>query len=203
MGKRSENKTKNKIALAAWKLFNENGYEATTVEEIIEAAGTSRGTFYHYYDGKDALIASMVFVLDEEYEKIYQKMNDSWNSFEKLMYLDIEMCRFIENKFSADMTSQIFGSQLTVRGSKSLLARNRSFYRIIRKILDEGQSNGEISSKFTVNEILNNYAILERGIIYDWCMCNGEYNLSPYARQVMPLYMKPFFLVPCNLDFRY
>ncbi len=33
------------------------GYEDTTVEEIIEASGTSRGSFYHYFDGKDALLS--------------------------------------------------------------------------------------------------------------------------------------------------
>lgn len=201
MARRSE--TKNKIAMAAWKLFNEYGYEDTTVEQIIEESGTSRGSFYHYFDGKDALIASMAFVIDDEYERIYRRMDDSLNSFEKLIYLDIEMCRFIENKFTVEMTSQVFGNQLSTRGAKSLLARNRQFYILVRKILDEGQSRGEINPEFTINEVLNNYATLERGIIYDWCLCNGEYNLTPYARQMMPLFMKSFFLVPCNVEIKY
>ena len=69
MGKRSERNTKGKIASAAWTLFTEKGYDNTTIEDIIEASGTSRGSFYHYFEGKDSLIASMTFVLDEEYQK--------------------------------------------------------------------------------------------------------------------------------------
>ena len=41
--------TKSKIVKAAWTLFHKNGYEQTTVDEIIAASKTSKGTFYHYF----------------------------------------------------------------------------------------------------------------------------------------------------------
>ena len=51
------------ILSAAQELFFSKGYEATTVQEIIDAVGIAKGTFYHYFDSKvdllDALIASM------------------------------------------------------------------------------------------------------------------------------------------------
>ena len=53
MSKRRPNNTKGKIIKAAWELFYQNGYEDTTVEEIIERSGTSKGSFYHYFKGKD------------------------------------------------------------------------------------------------------------------------------------------------------
>ena len=37
--------TKKKIVSAAWKLFYEQSYESTTVEEIVEESGTSKGSF--------------------------------------------------------------------------------------------------------------------------------------------------------------
>ena len=57
MKKRSD--TKGRIVDAAWKLFYDQGYENTTVEEIIAASGTSKGSFYHYFSGKDALLSSL------------------------------------------------------------------------------------------------------------------------------------------------
>ncbi len=53
MAKRKKQLTKKKIVTAAWKLFYRQGYDDTTVDEIIREAGTSKGTFYHYFDGKD------------------------------------------------------------------------------------------------------------------------------------------------------
>ena len=41
MAKKNLKKTKSKIVSAAWKLFYEQGYEDTTIEEIIEESGTS------------------------------------------------------------------------------------------------------------------------------------------------------------------
>ena len=43
MAKKKARNTKSRIVTAAWKLFYEQGYDDTTVEEIIEASGTSRG----------------------------------------------------------------------------------------------------------------------------------------------------------------
>ena len=40
----------------AWRLFDEKGYENTTIDEIILQSGTSKGSFYHYYSGKDELL---------------------------------------------------------------------------------------------------------------------------------------------------
>ena len=47
--KSSKNNTRGRIIEAAWQLFYRQGYDDTTVEEIIEASQTSRGSFYHYF----------------------------------------------------------------------------------------------------------------------------------------------------------
>ena len=38
-----------KIIDTAWELFYENGYENTTVNDIIRKVGTSKGGFYYYF----------------------------------------------------------------------------------------------------------------------------------------------------------
>lgn len=44
------------IQSAALRLFDEQGYEATTVEQIAAAANVSRATFFNYFAGKDAAV---------------------------------------------------------------------------------------------------------------------------------------------------
>ena len=70
MARKSTRNTRGKIVNAAWKLFYEQGYEDTTVEEIIELSQTSKGSFYHYFDGKDALLSSLSYLFDEKYEEL-------------------------------------------------------------------------------------------------------------------------------------
>ncbi|MGW7422037.1 TetR/AcrR family transcriptional regulator [Streptomyces sp. NPDC054813] len=44
------------IRSAALRLFDEQGYEATTVEQIAAAANVSRATFFNYFAGKEAVV---------------------------------------------------------------------------------------------------------------------------------------------------
>ena len=47
---------RDEVAKHAWTLFAAHGYEATTVDQIADAAGMSRRTFFRYFDGKDELV---------------------------------------------------------------------------------------------------------------------------------------------------
>jgi TetR/AcrR family transcriptional repressor of nem operon len=47
--------TKEKLLAAAEQLMLAKGYTATSVDEICEAAGVTKGSFFHYFDGKEQL----------------------------------------------------------------------------------------------------------------------------------------------------
>jgi AcrR family transcriptional regulator len=53
---RKKAQTRDAIERAAIRLFDAQGYEATTVDQIADAADVSVRTFYRYFDSKDAVI---------------------------------------------------------------------------------------------------------------------------------------------------
>jgi len=192
MSKKNNRNTKGKIVSSAWKLFYENGYDDTTVEEIIEESGTSRGSFYHYFEGKDALLGSLSYVFDEKYMELTDSINKDMGSFETLLYLNSELFSMIENSISLDLLARLYSTQLTTRGDKHLLDHNRFYYKLLKKIVSEGISNGEFSPEYTVNEIVKAYALCERAILYDWCLCNGNYSLKQYSQQLLPMFLNGY-----------
>lgn len=189
MSKKKKRNTKGKIISAAWKLFYEQGYDDTTVEEIIEESGTSRGSFYHYFSGKDALLSTLSMIFDEKYEALSETLNPEDPAFEKLMYLNRELFSMIENEISMDLLARLYSSQLVTRDEKHLLDHNRVYYRLLREIIREGQKKGEIRDTLTVNEVVKLYALCERALLYDWCLCDGEYSLARYSEEMMPVFM--------------
>ena len=60
---RKRQSTKARIVKSAWNLFYKNGYEQTTVEEIIAASKTSKGTFTTISKEKEALLNSLSYLL--------------------------------------------------------------------------------------------------------------------------------------------
>ena len=84
MAKNTRN-TRGRIISAAWELFYEQGYDDTTVEEIIERSATSKGSFYHYFDGKDALLSSLSYLFDEEYARLQQELPAGMDAFERII----------------------------------------------------------------------------------------------------------------------
>ena len=189
MQRKKGRNTKKKIVSAAWRLFYEQGYDSTTIDDIVEESGTSRGSFYHYFEGKDALLGTLSEVFDEKYEELLETMSPDMPSFEKLMYLNQELFAMIENTISLDLLARLYSTQLVTNSEKHLLDHNRVYYRVIRRIAAEGQRSGELSQDMTANEIAKIYALCERGLLYDWCLCGGEYSLKNYARRMMPMFL--------------
>ena len=70
MPRKNTRNTRGKIVSAAWKLFYEQGYEDTTVEDIIFESATSKGTFYHYFKSKEDLLSLFSYIFDERYEEL-------------------------------------------------------------------------------------------------------------------------------------
>ncbi len=189
MSKKTERNTKGKIINAAWNLFYEQGYDNTTVEEIIDASQTSKGSFYHYFEGKDALLGSLSYIFDEEYEKLQKSFPIKMTSFEKLLYLNAKLFSMIEDRIDIELLTRLYSTQLVTKGEKHLLDNKRLYYKLLRQIVSQGQKNGELTNEMTANEIVKLYAICERSLIYDWCLCNGEYSLSSYAKKTMPMFL--------------
>ena len=192
MAKKTTRNTREKIIDAAWKLFYRQGYDDTTVEEIIEESGTSRGSFYHYFQGKDALLSTLADVFDRKYEELTETLDPNQDRFEQLMYLNRELFAMLENSISLDLVARLYSSQLVTRGAKSLLDHGRTYYRLLRQIVLQGQQRGELRANITANEMVRVYALCERALIYDWCLSGGDYSLTQYGQTMMPMFLQGF-----------
>ncbi len=188
--KKNSRNTKGKIVSAAWKLFYEQGYDETTVEEIVEESGTSRGSFYHYFEGKDALLSSLSVLFDDKYEELSTTMDPDLSPIDKLKYINQELFLMIENTVSVELLGRLFATQLTTSGERHLLNTNRTYYKLLRQITTEGHRQGLFKDELSINDITRAYAMFERGLMYDWCISSGNYSLCQHAQTIMPMFLE-------------
>ena len=192
MPRKSGRNTKGRIVSAAWKLFYEQGYDNTTVEDIIFESETSKGSFYHYFEGKDALLGSLSMIFDEKYEELRQEMAPDMHAADKLLYMNHELFTMIDNTVSVELLARLFSTQLTTKGEKHLLNRDRMYFKLLHQVVRQGMERRELRTDMTANEIINDYAMFERALMYDWCLSGGEYSLVQYAREMMPMLLDGF-----------
>ena len=185
MPKKNKN-TKTKIVSAAWELFYKNGYDDTTVDDIVELSGTSKGSFYHYFESKDALLDSLAYLFDEKYEELACQIPPEMHSFDALLFLNRELFDLIDNSIDQQLIAKLYSAQLVKKGEKSLLDNDRFYFKLLRRIVTEGQACGELTSELTVNEIVRLYAMCERAMIAEWCMANWSFSLKHYSERILP-----------------
>jgi AcrR family transcriptional regulator len=191
MARKSITNTKSRIVDAAWKLFYEQGFENTTVEEIIALSATSKGSFYHYFAGKDDLVGSLAYLFDEKYEELAAGLASDAPALETLLFLNKELFSMIENRIDIPLLTRLLSTQLTLQGSKQLLDHDRVYFKLLRRIITEGRQRGELSNAFTVSEMVRFYAMAERAMLYEWCLRGGDYALTDYAARMLPLMLTP------------
>ena len=189
---RKRQPTKTRIVKAAWNLFYKNGYDHTTIEDIIAASKTSKGTFYHYFKGKEALLNSLSYLFDEKYEELYNTVDADLSSYDKLLFLNRELFLMIEESVDISLLAYLYSSQLTTKDKKSLSDKKRFYFKWITEIITDGLERGEFRNTSTAEELMNIYAMYERALLYDWALFKGRYSLSEYSNKLLPHVLDTF-----------
>jgi AcrR family transcriptional regulator len=135
-----------RLLSAATRLFAERGFERTSVQEIVDAAGVTKGAMYHYFTSKDDL-------LQEIYARVLRMQMERLNRFadmdapvaERLHAAAMDVVvTTIEN---LDDSKIFFRSmhQLAPEIQKAVRADRRRYHERFRDLVLEGQRTGVFS----------------------------------------------------------
>ena len=138
--------TKSKIVKAAWTLFHKNGYEQTTVDEIIAASKTSKGTFYHYFKGKEALLNTLSYLFDDKYEELAGIVDPDLSAYDKLLFFNHELFYMIETTIDVNLLASLYSSQLITKDKRSLLESDRYYFTWLTDTISSAIESGEFKN---------------------------------------------------------
>ena len=161
---------RSEIIHASWKLFRARGYDKTTVDEIIAQSNIAKGTFYHHFQGKSALLGTLSDIFDDKYRELEQDLDPAQSVAEQIPALNRAMFGYIEQEIPVELLSALLASQLNPGGDRSLVNQDRYYFGIHRKLIAKGQDDGDITRDVSVHDIVRLYAMAERSMLYDWCL---------------------------------
>lgn len=184
---------KDKIISVAVNLFTSIGYDKVTVNQIIEASNTSKGTFYHYFKAKNELLGYILDMHDEELKAFLLALPNDMTSLEKVKELVSCVLRtyYKENdEIATANIKQIYKSQLELPDHrKFLLNEDRYIFKIFYELVDAASDNGEIQDELTSKEIVRTIMLMLRGALFNWYLSGTRFNLVDKGCYLINLYI--------------
>lgn len=174
----NEQKQRQQLLNAAWKLFYQKGYQNTTMEDILREAHCSKGRFYYYFRAKAELLDSLYELFDEKYEGFYESIDKALGSFDQLLLLNRFMFDFMSRQIGRELLTNLYISQLSGTTGIRFWGEQRSFVKIILEIVKRGQERGEIRSDIDCHTLASDIVAEERSQLISWCLAGGIYDLT-------------------------
>lgn len=140
----SADSTNERLVRVALELFLKQGYAQTSMQEIVDTAGVTKGAFYHYFRSKDDLVLlAHETYLDRQLEDIEQIEDSSMTSAEKLETLMVHMVRGVVDSRPSVALFLEERRFLTGPRFREVKRRRDTFVAKLDGLLEQGIKRGE------------------------------------------------------------
>lgn len=179
-------KTKQKLFTSAAKLFNQYDFNEVTVDRIVEVAGVAKGTFYIYFESKDALIAAFlsdyVRKVDTDYRSVLDSFPPDASSSQILLGLIGKIADTLNNTIGCTSMRTVYKLLLTnAMDMSAVKGYDRDLYLMFADVLERGINSGEFNSGLSLEELTRHFVMAIRGISYEWCIRYSDFDLKAQA----------------------
>ena len=173
------NDTKKKLMVAAITLFASKGMSNVTLDDILKCSNTKKGSFYYYYETKEALLND---ALETLFRPIMQTRVNRLRNSGKAFRETIEDFYYNMCKETQELLYQLLGENeinsrdigfLMMEGIRSNSFARDSFYTNQREIhegirekIEKEQAEGRITGKVDSNELTTMIVTCGEGAVY-------------------------------------
>ncbi|WML37380.1 TetR/AcrR family transcriptional regulator [Clostridium sp. OS1-26] len=168
--------TKNNIYNAAAELLENNGYQNIRIEDICKKAGVSVGSFYTHFNSKNDILVEIFKRADDYFREEVSKSLGNKSVFDKIIdYFDY-YAKYDES-LGIDMAKQLYTFD-----NKMFITEGRHMQGLLNEIIIDAQKNGYLCLDIPAAEITKQLFVVARGVVYDWCLHDGGYNVREAMR---------------------
>lgn len=184
---------KKQIYDAAISLLHDYGYEYITVANICKLAHVSTGSFYHYFDSKDTLMANFFI---EGYEQFKQAqtapLDDPIDDIVSFFCSYSDYCQaqgldFIRHFYTPFNKCMDMRRSMTPSGHYAL----PSMFETAEKIR-AAVNKGILQPDIDANQIADDLCTIEKGCIFEWCICDGSFTIRDLTQRLLRNYLKAY-----------
>jgi AcrR family transcriptional regulator len=175
---RKKQETYDRLFNSAMQFFQNQGYELTSVEQITQKADVGKGTFYNYFDSKEAVVS-------EFSRRKYQEMIAAGR---EAGYSIRERLEHVLQSWSVFMVTERELAWVAVRNREQAELDKGLHYGIIG-ILSHGQRIGEITKRYDPVFLAESLEGMVLQHFMHWFVTQ-EGNLQEEMRETLNLFLE-------------
>ena len=176
---------KERILDTALELFLKQGYNETSVSQILKEASASRSAFYHYYHSKEELLFSMAYTYDDAYVEWFRKMPSDIHTVEKLKSYHTFVMERLDSSPHRPLFEARYSHQVATPDVRHIINPGRKYFQIMNLILKEGMVKKEIQSSSSCRELCDMITLYQIGFTYSWLLKKCSFPLVSYSQKVL------------------
>lgn len=178
---RKTSETQQIIFDTAMRLMSEKGFQGTTVREICACAGIPIGTFYNCYRSKVDILKRIYDDGDAYIQRSMAEDADACGALDRLRSFAVRYTQLNEQT-GIDVLRVLFYP------SNAWFSIERPMQQYVRRFVEDGQRSGEIRGDLSAHQIVENLFDILRGVCYNWCVCDGSFDLAQRTAFHMELF---------------
>lgn len=173
--------TEQKIFSTALALFDEKGYDNVTINDICHQIGLTKGAFYHHFNSKSDILIMKYKFNENSLLKYYHSISSDkpLQKLEKIIkrFLDYPKITSLE-EMKSSFKVQIDSHYQEFVGGDSAVQKN-----ILIKIIEEGQSTGDIRNDMPVELLADIIIRYKFGLYIEWCIKDGNMDITTLGQR--------------------
>ncbi len=144
---------RNEILDVAQRLISTKGYEQMTIQDIVDELQIAKGTVYHYFDSKPALLFALIQRLGDQAEQqlILHIVHDpTLSALDKLQrfFTALDQEKRMHRGFVLEFLRIWYADENAMVRYKLYEARIKRFVPILSEIVDQGHREGVLQTPY-------------------------------------------------------
>lgn len=123
-------------------LFITKGYAKTTVNDILNGVGISKGAFYYYFKSKEEVMDAVITRMVEEAQATAQAIADRHDLSAGEKFYQILTSKNVEGNHSADIVNELHHQDNSAMHQKSLVETVLALSPILAEVVEQGIKEG-------------------------------------------------------------
>ncbi len=158
------------ISARAFELFREKGYEATSVQDICDACGISKPTFYSRFASKGDLIIDFYDGVTERLNQNLSSLVETTSAWEQLVICFGTLMDETEAAGPDIMAHMLI---INLEEDRHSFDERDFLTKTMVAIIRRGQESGEIGNPSPAEELYDTAAYLFQGYLLMWSVSKG------------------------------